>query len=293
MRTLLVILGVVGFFSAALGGDDFHARTNTIYKDLLAKGIAVTDTQSLKLPAPAMPDGLDKAGQLAALKQLAGDDYQIEDLVRAAIVAPHIFKFRELDASATDARGRAVGVWFVAHGNLDKLTTKTLQTQFASGSARVTSISDADLLRRKIKVKAEPGLEESYMHGVGTLLDRVRIHSTNHGMISRGKDSIVAASRLDTRFTKDADFPNLWRSVSIKDDGKEELGPVNPYEGAGGYIRLTRLHEPPGAIFVEVHQVFLEPKKWFDAPNMLKSKLPIVIQSEVRAFRKDLTKLSK
>jgi hypothetical protein len=109
-------------------------------------------------------------------------------------------------------------------------------------------------------------------------------------MVSRTKDSIVLASQLDPRFAKDAAFPNQWRSLTLKDD-KEMLGDPSPFESAGMYIKLTRLHEPAGAIFIEAHQVFVEPKKWFEVPNMLKAKLPIVIQSEVRTFRKELTKL--
>src|SRR5205823_3593968 len=145
--------------------------------------------------------------------------------------------------------------------------------------------------KRGIKAKAEANLEETYAYVVGSILDRVQVSSTNHAMVSRTKDSIVLAGRLDPRFNKDADFPNQWRPMTLKDDGKEALGPAQPYEGAAMYIKLTRLHEPPGAVFVEFHQVFLEPKKWFDAPNMLKSKLPLVIQSEVRGFRKDFAKL--
>lgn len=271
-------------------GDDFHGRTNSLFKELLDKGIAVTDGKALKLPAPTMPDGLDKAAQVKVLKALAGDDYPLDELLRPSIVAPQIVKFRDVDAGTPDARGRGVDLWFIAHGNLDFLTAKNLQGQFSGGKNRVTELKDADLAKRGIKITAAEGREESYLHGVGTLLDRVQISSTNHGMITRTKESIVLATRLDPRFAKDAEFPNQWRSLTVKDD-KEVLGPPQSYDGAGMYIKLTRLHEPAGAIFVEFHQVFVEPKKWFDAPNMLKSKLPIVIQAEVRAFRKDLTKL--
>jgi hypothetical protein len=281
---------VLAGFAFAQSGDDFHSRTNSIYKELLDKGVPA-GKQTLKLPAPTMPDGLDKAGQAKVLQKLAGDDYPLDELLRASIVAPHVFKFRELDAGAGDERARGVDLWFIAHGNLDWLTSKTLQGQFGGGSNRVTPIKEADLAKRNIKVKAEDGLEESYMYAVGSILDRVQISSANHGMISRTKESIVLASLLDSRFAKDADFPNQWRPITLQDDGKATLGQAQPYEGAGMYIKLTRLHEPAGAIFAELHQVFAEPKKWFDAPNMLKSKLPIVIQSEVRSFRKDLQKL--
>ena len=59
-----------------------------------------------------------------------------------------------------------------------------------------------------------------------------------------------------------------------------------------GTLIIGHLKEPANAILVEFHQVFVEPKKWFDGANLLRSKLPLVIQPEVRAFRRELTKLS-
>ena len=273
------------------GADDFHLRTNSHFKELLEKGVPIGDKETLKLPTPTMADGLDNAGQAKVLQKLAGEDYPLDELMRASVVAPHIYKFREVDARGTDGRGRGIDLWFIAYGNLERLTSKTLQSQFAGGAARMTALKETDLLKRGIKLKAAEGLEESYLYGVGSILDRVQVSSANHGMITRSKESIVLASSLDPRFAKDAEYPNQWRAITVQDDGKESLGPPQPYEGAGMYIKLTKLHEPAGALFVEFHQVFVEPKKWFDAQNMLKSKLPIVIQSELRAFRKDLLKV--
>ena len=298
-RAISLVLPILGLCSilfipgdaASQVGDDFHLRTNVIFKEVIEKGISISDKQTLKLPAPTMADGLDKAGQTKVLLKLAGEDYALEDLVRDSVVAPHIYKFRDLNAEAADGRGRGVDLWFVAYGNIDLLQATTLQGQFGGGRNKITQLKEADLMRRNIKVKAEAGLEENFAHVVGPILDRVQVSSMNHGMISRTKESMVLAARLDTRFVKDAEFPNQWRSITFQDNGKELLGPPQPYEGAGMYIKLTRLHEPAGAVFVEFHQAFVEPKKWFDAPNMLKSKLPIVIQSDVRTFRKDLGKL--
>ena len=50
------------------------------------------------------------------------------------------------------------------------------------------------------------------------------------------------------------------------------------------------LAEPKGALFVEGHVVFAEPVKWFDGANLLRSKLPPVIQGQVRSFRRELAK---
>lgn len=271
------------------GASDAHREKNPIYKELLEKGVSVGAGQALRFPEPTLTDKLDKQAQLDAIKKLAGDDYPLDELLRSSIVAPHILKFRDIDVGDPSKIGRGVDLWFVAYGNLDKLTPAQLQSQLMSSRKdnKMVELKEADLTRRGIKVGKDA--EETYVHTVAGILDRVQVSSTNHTVITRDKGSIVMAARLDPRFNKDADFPNQWRSITIVDD-KEKLGEAQPYEGAGVYIRLTRLHEPAGAVFIEVHQAFVEPKAWFNAPGMLKSKLPIVIQSEVRSFRKELAK---
>jgi hypothetical protein len=109
-------------------------------------------------------------------------------------------------------------------------------------------------------------------------------------MFSQTADAMTFASRLDGRFQDDAKFANRWRSLNIDDAGQRHLGPPQPYEGNAVYVRLTRLKEPAGAIFVEYHHVFLEPKQWFQGNSPLRSKLPLLLQTEVRAFRRALAK---
>ena len=68
------------------------------------------------------------------------------------------------------------------------------------------------------------------------------------------------------------------------------MGPPQPYGGAGMYLKITKLHEPAGALFVEQHIVFAEPTGWFDGANLLRSKLPLVVQSNVRDMRREWMK---
>jgi hypothetical protein len=287
---------VVSHFASDLAGqtnDDFHFRTNELYREFLEKGIYVAKQRSPKLAVPTLPDGFDKQGQTKAIQTLAGDDYPLEELLRASVVAPHIFKFRNLDASDAASHTRGIDLWFVAYGKLESMTSERLQSHFLANrrSNQITLLKEADLTRRGINRQAKATVEENYLHAVGSILDRVQLSSTNRAMLTRGKDSIVLAAHLDRRFAQDVEFPNQWRAITLQDDGKEIMGPAQSYEGVGMYVRLTRLQEPAGAIFVEYHQIFAEPSKWFNAPNMLGSKLPLLIQAEVRAFRRDLLKL--
>ena len=56
------------------------------------------------------------------------------------------------------------------------------------------------------------------------------------------------------------------------------------------YFKITKLAEPAGALFVEQHIVFAEPTGWFDGNNLLRSKLPIAVQDNVRTMRKEFLK---
>jgi hypothetical protein len=87
----------------------------------------------------------------------------------------------------------------------------------------------------------------------------------------------------------DPEFPNQWRPVT-REGGTTGLGPATPWGGAGFYLKVTRLAEPAGALFVEQHVVFAEPAGWFGGANLLRPKLPLAVQDRVRAMRAEWAK---
>jgi len=58
-------------------------------------------------------------------------------------------------------------------------------------------------------------------------------------------------------------------------------------------MKVTKLAEPAGALFVEQHLIFAEPVDWFDGANLLRSKLPLVVQDRVRSIRRQWAKGSR
>ena len=52
-----------------------HQAENAVFKSLLDPGLDVGGGFKAKLPAPTMPDGLDAAGQKAAIAALIKDEY--------------------------------------------------------------------------------------------------------------------------------------------------------------------------------------------------------------------------
>jgi hypothetical protein len=66
----------------------------------------------------------------------------------------------------------------------------------------------------------------------------------------------------------------------------------HPYEGAGGYMHVAKLSDPSGACLIETWMVLHEPTEWFRGSNLLRSKLPLMIQESVRKFRRHLGEIT-
>jgi len=285
----LVLLGA-GLLPTA--GEE-HA--NPLFRELRETGVAVGADIKVPLPAPTMPDGLNAKAQLAVIKELAGNDYALEDLTRNSQVAPNILRIRDVKPSDPDAPAKGVDLWFIAYGDLKTFANKDFLDRLLSNNKKEgkgQALSSEDLGKRNITVKSDSEKHESYGRVVFDFLDKVEISATGRSYWSETADSILLAAHLDSRFTQDKEFPNQWRSLTKTGEGNPELGPPQPYDGAAYYMKITRLAEPPGALFIEAHEVFTEPVKWFDGANLLRSKLPAAVQSQVRTMRRELTKAS-
>jgi hypothetical protein len=260
-----------------------HEEQNPVYQDLLAAGVTAGE-QSRKLPAPTLPDGLSAQAQVDAIKTLGGARYSFDRLTRKSVVAPQIIRVPDASAEAKTPL-RTVDVWFVAHAELDDVADeeflgKLLTTNQSDGAS--TELTPEQLSACGIAPASVDPEHEGYDHIAYTLLDKVRISATGRSFWSRTDDSIVAAVKVDPRFSGDAKLPNRWTLVDNPD------APLTPYEGMGFYAKITRMKEPSGALFIEFHLVFAEPVEWFRGTNQLGAKLPAVVQSQVREARRQM-----
>lgn len=282
---------VLGAFLAMAAAQDGHEQRNPIYRELRQSGVAVSPTIKVLLPEPAMADGLDAQAQEAVIKKLAGNDYSLEDLTRKSPVAPHILRLRDIQPSDPNAPVRGVDTYLIAHGDLQVLQKKEFLEQMLStgkkqGDGR--ELTNADLKKRGLA--SVDGKKEGYGHIVFPLFDKVEISATGRSFLSQTENSILVATRLEPSFTKDTEFPNYWKPLIRGEDGKVKAGAAQPYEGSAFYVKVTRLAQPAGALFIEVHVVFAEPYGWFNGANYLRSKLPLGVQHNVRTLRRELMK---
>ncbi|MBN9122977.1 MAG: hypothetical protein J0I06_28210 [Planctomycetes bacterium] len=269
-----------------------HEDQNPLYKSLLETGLDVGGGAKAKFPAPTMPDGLDAAKQTAVIKGLIGTEYSYDEFTRQAVVAPYLMKIRDVTPSDPKAPARGVDVWFVAHGDFklledDKFLDKLTNT--GKGGGKGGPLDKAALAKRGITVKPGDEKREGYGHFEFDFLEKVRLSGVGHAMWSRNGESVVVAAEIDPRFAADKDFPNQWRSIT-KTGGQVKVGPPVAWSGAAMYLKITKLAAPAGAVFVEQHIVFAEPTGWFDGANLLRSKLPLAVQDNVRTVRRDFLK---
>jgi hypothetical protein len=283
---------------SALGADP-HMEANPLFRELREKGIAVSADERVPLPEPTIADGIDGPTLRTKLTALPGRHAPVEELLRNSIVSGLVVSFRDIESKNAKLPVHGCDVWFVAYGELEPLTKQDFMDDLMRSQqkdAKIHVLSPAELTDRKITVaaggeKAAP--QDRYVHTVFPLLDRVQLAAASHTVMSRTADSLVFATSLDSRFADDKEFPNRWRSMKKLPGNKTELGPPQPYDGAAAYLKVTRLADPKGALLVEYHLVFVEPQDWFGGANLMRSKLPVLIQTQVREFRKKLAAAEK
>jgi hypothetical protein len=267
-----------------------HQSENAVFKTLLNPGLDVGGGFKAKLPAPTMPDGLDAAGQKAAIAALIKGEYNYDQFTRKSVVAPQLLKLRDVNPSDPKAPARGVDFWFLAYGDLKALEDEKFLDRLVNagkGQGEGKGLKKDDLSKRKIMPADEK--RETYGHIAFDFLEKVHLKATGRVVWTRTDESVVVAGEIDPRFRGDTEFPNQWQSI-IKEGGMSKLGPATPWSEAGFYLKITRLAEPAGALFIEQHVVFAEPTGWFDGANLLRSKLPLVVQSNVRSMRKEWVK---
>lgn len=292
-------MNVMLFLAAALIVSD-QSAANPLFDELVKQGVPASADKRLLLAPPTLADGLDNAGQQAILAKIVGDRYPVNEFVRDSVVAPFVLKFPEIGGATAGARG--VDVWFVVYGDLNDLSKDDVLKEFTTARGRETTLhvlTGQELQVRNLpaasadtgKLLMKPGESaERFVHSTAPILEKVELRQTLRCVLSRGEESIVIATIVDHRFDRDREFPNLYQRLMRNDSGETTKGPVQAYAGAGGYLKATRLMQPAGAILVEYHAIYSEPRDWFNGANLLQSKLPILLQSRIRELRRDLRK---
>jgi hypothetical protein len=146
-------------------------------------------------------------------------------------------------------------------------------------------LNDSEVAERTL----QSGPEIWYVHSTGRLLDRIEVATTTQITASQGPEGCVVASRIEPKLDGDRSYPNQWRAIARR-DGREEPGQTLPYGGGASIVRMTPLKTVPGALLVEAHFAFEEPKAWFDGAPILRSKFSLIALDRIRALRRELAR---
>jgi hypothetical protein len=270
-----------------------HAQ-NSVFKLVLDEGLE-SGGQKVTLARPRLVDGQDAQSQRTALREVAGSDRALDDLLRDSVTAPYIIKVRDVKSSG--ATIRQADVWFVVYSELKQVDfgheasrTDQKEVEVANMWFQTRLLSENDLRARGIKAApVASGQNQWYSHAHAKLLDRIDFEVTNLIVASQSSDSIVVASRTDPAFAKATSVANSWKSIPRDGNAKAEVTP-NPYEGGMSYAKISRLAIKPGAVSVEIHMAFVEPDGWFQGAPILRSKFSVAAQDQIRSLRRELAK---
>jgi len=287
MSTLVFTL-LVGLVGQAKPEVEPAHRQNRIYVELL-DATPKLGGENVALPAPVLRDGMSEEEQRAVIRKLAGSEQSQKELLRDSVTAPFILKIH--DAPTADATLRKLDLWFVVRGDLAKLDPSQIAGQNSGkavdvGNMRFESriLGPDELKQHGLTARSDRELSSWFVFVKSELLGRIAVEAVDEGMASRSADSLVLASRTSSAFNPAGSMANRWRSISKAG----EMGPEQPYLGGISYSKISKLNDPAGALLVEVHSVFNEPRSWFQGEPILRSKFGLVAQDQIRRLRREL-----
>jgi hypothetical protein len=270
-------------------------RDNPVYRVLLEDGWTVGSSR-VPFPAPSLTDGASADEERAALKAIAGSERGVEELTRDSVSAPFVLKTHDLKRDNGDLI-RQLDLWFVVHASLDEIdpdkaaAESTNGQTVEAGNMKFTSrrLTAKELKRVEKDAPAAGGkAREWYVHLSARLLGRIQVEATDRITATNTEHSWVIASRTDPKFDGPGEFGNFWRPIASNSKGEAEK--PEPCPGGASYVKISRLVTVPGALVVESHFAFDEPKAWFDGSPILRSKFSVVAQDRIRALRRELAK---
>jgi hypothetical protein len=268
---------------------------NPVFTKIVNEGL-VAGGQTVRLAAPRLVDGQAADIQRAALKELAGSDRALDELLRDSVTAPFTIKVH--DVKTTGATVRQADIWFAVHGDLKQVDPAREAARTDQKEVEVanmwfqTRLLKADELRAAGIKLADTSSDGNgwYAHIHAKLLDRIEFEVTNHVVASESSESVVIASATDPTFANAGTLSNGWKSLAPSGSSQTDAATRHAYSGGISYAKISRLAFRPGALFVEMHVAFVEPDGWFQGAPILRSKFSVAAQDQIRALRRELAK---
>jgi hypothetical protein len=234
------------------------------------------------------------AAEQQSVVQAQAVEIGMDRFMKNSAVSPFVFDIKSVEKLEDASDVQRIDVCFVAYGSIESILNKKLFEDLAvpiqptNGGPTDESreLTPEELKKYQLKVGQLPdGGRESYGHLGISLFDKVRLSVVIHAQSHRTSESLVLVSCIQDGIQE---FPSTWSPITMDGDDKVRLGPAVPYTMGALYAKVTELKFEPNALLVEVHVLYVEPQEWFNGRNLLRSKLPPVIQDGLRKFRRKL-----
>lgn len=294
MTATIVLLGATVLAQA----ETQKRETNPVYESIQGGKVSLAGVV-LKFPAPLVSADATAEAEKAALVKLAGSDRAFGELTRDSVTAPLILRTHD-EPAGTGGTIRWADLWFVVHASLDEVDPATVGASATEGKTVEAAnmkftgkrLGEKELVARGIPRNEAKGQKEWYVHVTSRLLGRLHVEATDRIVATKGDGYWLVASRTDPRFDSDGNEPNSWHTIERK-GADETAGPAMTYPGGASYVQIKTMASVPGALLIESHVAFFEPKAWFDGAPVLRSKIGVVTQDRVRGLRAEVAKSRK
>lgn len=273
-HVLLLAIVVASGLDDPASIESVNATYRSVREDGLTAGEAV-----VKLPAPLLSGHEEADAERAKLRELAGSSRALDEFLRDSVTAPHILRLR--DEPGDEAILRAADLWFVLRTELDQVDPEEAARR---SDGRVVEAANMRVESQLVELHAAQGDGQPATWTVrleGTLLDRIGFEVTERAEATRLKDAVVVASRCEPG----VEGTNRWFAIEGGRSGEPQ-----PYRGGISYVVARPLATVPGALLVEAHFAFVEPRGWFRGAPVLRSKFSVIAQDQIRSLRRELAR---
>lgn len=273
-----------------------HAQSRdgggSLLEQITTRGTTFPNGLSVLLKPPSLDRSMDAATRQDALVSLAGG-IGWDRFSRDSYVAPTEIDLQYVKNNRGERAGHLVHVAFVAHLDFDRLSdpdqVRTLFQSDAGDGQREEFFADRATDEQLTRWGIQDRRDDTTYHRVHvSLLNRVVVDGWLKVQVVENESDLHIAWLLDPRFAFAERSPtgNRWSPVTQPDDARPDGTATFPYQGLAGYMHVTRLDEPAGSCLIEARFAVHEPTDWFRGSNLLRSKLPLMIQESVRKFRR-------
>ncbi len=298
--------------------DERSEHANLLYQ-MTTAGIELSEAVSVQLAPPTFAtitgEPVDAASAQKALRRIAGPQ-GVARFTRDSVVAPLFVQTDAIMGDAGERIGHCIDVIFVVHQSIAEIRRSKVLDKFKStamdGSKTKSSNDGGGDEGDDVESSMTRSLTNDELSEYGVTLDPeyetlgyLRLPLLEKVVLSgvaRARRSVWSADDeaapviltwiLDSRFASASpeahSISNQWRAIERTATGQRRLGSPHPYAGMGGYVVLAALPGDAEASIVQIRFVIHEPTEWFQGRNLLRSKLPLLIQDRVRNIRREL-----